>query len=79
MLPISSQVLLAELQSVKAVIDKWVEKTSTGIPGVDIPVEGNTPPEERLDRWLSEIVGELRLVSGKTENVAQVLASTLLE
>jgi hypothetical protein len=61
------------------VVDKWVEKVEAGIPGVDVPIEGNTPPEERLDRWLQELIGELRLVSGKTENAAQVLASVLLE
>jgi hypothetical protein len=79
MLAVSADVLHAELVSVKNIIDKWVEKTGAGIPGVDLPVEGNTPPEERLDTWLAELIGEVRLVSGKTENIAQVLASTLLD
>jgi len=75
MLSISSDVLSAELVSLKAIIDKWAEKTSEGVPGVDFPIEGNTPPEERLDVWLNELIGELRLVSGRAEVVAQVLAS----
>ena len=79
MLAVSADVLHAELVSVKNIIDKWVEKVGSGVPGVDIPIEGNTPPEERLDIWLAELIGEIRLVSGKTENIAQVLASTLID
>lgn len=79
MLPISREILHAELVSVKQIVDKWIDRIEEGIPGVDIPMEGNTPAEERLDIWLSELIGEIRLVSGKTENVAQVLASALLD
>lgn len=79
MLPISKEVLATEIRSLKAIVDKWDEKVTKGIPGVDYPLEGNAPPEERLERWLAELIGEFRLVSGKTENVAQVLSSLLME
>ena len=79
MLPVSTHAMLAELESVKTLIDKWVEKVSMGVPGVDVPITGNSPVGDRLDLWLTELIGELRLVSGKTLNLSEILAGTILD
>lgn len=73
MLSISQEMLLVELESSKDILDKWIEKVAAGIPGVDVPLSGNTPDEDRLDVWLVEMMGELQLVSGKTANIVSVL------
>lgn len=79
MLPLSTETLAQELETVKAVVDKWVQKVAEGVPGVDVPMSGNAPSGDRLDLWLTELIGELRLISGKTLNLADVLAGTILE
>jgi hypothetical protein len=79
MLPLATPTILAELESVKDLVEKWVEKVSEGVPGVDTPMTGMAASGDRLDLWLNELIGELRLVSGKSHNLAEILASTLLE
>ena len=79
MLPIATPVILAELESLKALLAKWEEKVGNGVPGVDLPMTGNSAPADRLDVWLTEFVGELRLISGKTHNLAEILAGTALD
>lgn len=73
MLPISSPALLQELTTARDLLDKWVEKVQAGIPGVDVPMTGNSPAGDRLDVWLFELMGELQLVSGKTANIVSIL------
>jgi hypothetical protein len=74
MLPLSQQALLNEIESAKAILDKWADKVAEGIPGVDVPMSGNSPAAERLDVWLLEMMGELQLVAGKTANIVSVLS-----
>jgi hypothetical protein len=71
--------MLQELETVQALVTKWIEKVSRGVPGVDVPMTGNTSVGDRLDVWLTELIGELRLVSGKALNLSEVLSSTVLE
>jgi hypothetical protein len=78
-LPVSTPVLLAELTTLKDLIDKWVDKVSDGVPGVDTPMTGMAPAGDRLDTWLNELIGEMRLVSGKAHNISEILASTVLD
>lgn len=79
MLPVSTETLIRELESIKDLAAKWVEKAATGVPGVDTPISGNAGEDERLDVWMVELIGELRLISGKTHNLAEVLAGVMLE
>ncbi len=74
MIPIASQTLLDELQSIKALVDKWCEKVSEGVPGEDMAPTG-MGTSQQIDVWVTELIGELRLVAGKTENIAQVISS----
>jgi len=79
MLPLATNTILAELESLKYLVEKWAEKVAEGVPGVDTPMSGMAASGDRLDLWLNELIGELRLVSGKSHNLAEILASTLLE
>lgn len=74
MIPIASQTLLDEMSSIKVIVDKWVEKVAAGVPGTDT-IPSGMDSGQRLDVWITELVGELRLVSGKTENIAQIISS----
>lgn len=78
MLPISTDVLSKELQSIKATVDKWCARLEEGVPGVDRPASGMAG-DVRLDVWLTELIGEMRLVSGKTSTLSEVLSNTYLE
>ena len=79
MLPLSTPVILTELETMKVVLEKWIEKVQAGVPGVDVPMSGMTAPGDRIDVWLNELIGELRLVSGKSHNISEILASAILE
>jgi hypothetical protein len=78
-LPVSTPVILTELESMTTVLEKWIEKVRNGVPGVDVPLSGMSAPGDRLDVWLNELIGELRLVSGKAHNISEILASAILD
>lgn len=69
MLAVSSPVILSELESLKVIAEKWIEKIQTGIPGVDLPA-----PDDRLELFLRELCGELLLCAGKCESLSTVLS-----
>lgn len=73
MLPVSRDLLLTELTSARDYLVKWISIIEEGIPGVDIPVSsGNS--EDRLDEFIRELCGELRVISGKCDTLAEVVA-----
>jgi hypothetical protein len=67
-LPISSELLLSEIQTALAVLAKWKERVEAGIPGVDLPAD-----EASTYRFVSELCGEILVVAGKCQNVAAIL------
>lgn len=67
-LPISPPVLLQELDAAKVILVKWLEAVAGGIPMIDLPAD-----EDALAEFLRELCGELLLVAGKCETLAQVL------
>lgn len=79
MLPISTAVLHSELEALEALLAKWKERVANGVPGADVPLTGSTPAGERLDVWLTEFVGELRLASGKAHALAEIMAGTAID
>lgn len=72
MLAISSRVLLTEVQTAKAILTKWEESIQTGVPAVDLPA-----PPDRLEDWLREFCGEVRVVAGKMDVLAEILQEQL--
>lgn len=75
MVSLDSNTILAEIDSIKVVVDKWVSKLETsGLPSVDSP--GSVVD---LGQMLEKLIGEMRLVSGKAINLAEVIATSELE
>lgn len=76
MLTLSREVMLEELRSAQVYIAKWAARLEQGIPGIDVPVTGTT--EIYLDRFVREMCGELRIVSGKCDSLVEVLQDSLI-
>jgi len=72
MLPVSPEVMKNELETARAIMVKWQEKMDN-VPGVHLPAN----PEE-LERFLRELIGELQVVSGKCDTLAEALSSAVL-
>lgn len=77
MMTISRDVLLKELETAREYLDKWIAKVNEGIPGIDIPASGDS--EEHIDNFVRELCGELRIISGKCDNLAEVVIDTILQ
>lgn len=69
LLPVTQEVMLSELKSSKDILEAWIQKIEAGIPGMDVPA-----PPERLEDFMRAFCGELLIVSGKCENMSNVLA-----
>lgn len=69
MLPVSPAIALKEMESIKFIVDKWVERVTEGIPIVTFSAK-----DEDLELYLRQWIGELRIVSGKADNLADVLS-----
>lgn len=67
-LPVSTQVLLSELAAARALIEKWEQTVGTGIPGVDFPGS-----EDVTEGFVTELCGELLIVAGKCQTLAEVI------
>lgn len=71
-LPLSTPLLLAELQSIEAIIRKHREIIEgEGVPAVDQPGS-----EAQVEEFIGELSGELLFVAGKCENIARVLVGS---
>lgn len=68
-LPVTSEVLLAEMTSAKAIIEAWITRVNEGIPCVDLPAS-----EDQLENFLRSFCGELLIVSHKCESLSNVLS-----
>lgn len=77
MLTISREVLLKELETAREYIDKQIAKVTNGIPGIDLPASGDAA--EHIEEFVRELCGELRIVSGKCDNLAEVVLDSLLQ
>lgn len=71
-LPVTREVILAELNSAKAILESWAARVEEGIPSVDLP----TPPEH-LDDFMRPFCGELLIVAAKCESLSNVLSGEL--
>lgn len=67
-LPVSGDVIHAEIESAERILAKWREQVSKGIPAVDLP-----GTEENLARFVTELCGELLVVAGKCQTLAAVV------
>lgn len=74
MFAVSREVILNELRSARDYLDRWIGAVSSEIPGVDIPASGDV--DVKQDSFVRELCGELRVVSGKCDTLAEVLAES---
>lgn len=69
---ISDDLILMELEGVRRVVQKWIEKTEAGIPGVTAPCTGDR--DVSLGKWTKEFWSEMLVCSSKCETLARVIA-----
>lgn len=68
MLNVSPDTVLAELESAKVLLEKWLARFDGQLPVVDQPGS-----EEELEKVLREFCGEMRVVAGKVGNLSDVM------
>lgn len=71
-IPISRDVLRAELAVAINILQKWHAELEEGIPGIEKP--GSI---ENVEEFLKVFYGELLIVSGKCENIANVIGNQI--
>ena len=69
-LPITPDVLHNELETARAILDKWTQIVNNGLPGIDTPA-----PQEALDQLIWQMRGELQIVSGRCDTLVEVLGT----
>lgn len=72
MLNVSPEVIHNELETAIAILAKW-QKRMDQIPGVTIPVTSENGPAA-LEAFRREFIGELQIVSGKCDTLAEALS-----
>ena len=72
MLPVSRQLLLEEIRSAKAILERW-EKIVDPESDVPMPVLDVQAPREHLAECLIEMQAELVIAAGKCENLAEAI------
>ncbi len=70
MIPMSKEVLVAEVNLGISVLMKWKQKIEEGVPGRDFPGD-----EVSADAYCRELTAELLVVAGKMENLANIIAA----
>jgi hypothetical protein len=68
MLPVSPDLITAELEGAVKILERWVGALNAGLPSIDCPGS-----EQQLLVVVREMCGELRIVAGKCGNLAEVL------
>jgi hypothetical protein len=72
MLSVSTEVIQNELETVRAIVEKWQKKIEQ-MPGVTIP----TQDPAAFENYLRELIGELQVISGKCDTLAEALGASL--
>lgn len=71
-LPISQNVLFNQLELSRSILEKWTKQVES-LPGINTP---GGPAD--LERVLREMIGELQLVSGQCESLAEILGTAIV-
>ena len=67
-LPLSTTLILSEIESAMAILARWKQRIENGVPVIDLHA-----PDEALHDFLRELCGELVVVSGKCTTLTEVL------
>lgn len=76
MLTLSREVMLEELRTAQSYLQKWTSQLEAGIPGVHVPATESS--EAYVEHLIREMCGELRVVAGKCETLAEVFQDSLM-
>jgi hypothetical protein len=69
-IPISPDILKKELETGREYITAWIEQLDKqGVPAIDTPAG-----DEAYYVWLTNFVGEMRLLSNKFSGLAEVMS-----
>jgi hypothetical protein len=71
MLPVSRQLLLDEIRSAKAILERWEKIVDPDNTDSLMPVLDVQAPREHLAECLIEMQAELVIAAGKCENLAE--------
>lgn len=77
MLPVSRQLLLSEIRSARAILDRWEKIVDPDNREAPMPVLDVQAPREHLAECLIEMQAELVIVAGKCENLAESIHTRL--
>lgn len=69
MLPISPTLILDELKGIQAITNKWIERITEGIPTLTFEAR-----DEDYEMFIKHLVGELRVLAGKGDNLADIIS-----
>lgn len=72
-LPVSQAALHNQLELARGILAKWVQTADEGLPGVHVP---GSPID--TERTLRELIGELQLVAGQCQTLAEVLQTAIV-
>lgn len=74
-LPVSPELIVAELQGVEAIVGKWRKSVEDNqIPAIQDPTEPGCAETDLAD-YLTECTGELSLAASKLSALAETLAN----
>lgn len=68
---LTKEVIMEELALAQRVLTKWQQSLDRGIPNVELPGD-----EYSRDLYEQQLCGELYLLAGKLERLAQILGDT---
>ena len=69
-LPVTRDVAVAELEVAQNILIKWLAELKDGIPGIEKPASA----PDAVEDWVKSFCGELMIVAGKCENLANVMS-----
>lgn len=72
-LPITTEILKAELAGIEKIVGKWVAAVEHGIPGIDLPVDG-LHGDQDWEEMIRKLIGEMALCASKCEGIVSVLS-----
>lgn len=77
MLPISRELLLTEIRSAKAILERWEKYVDPEDKDHPLPALDVAAPRENLVECLIELQAELVIAAGKCENLAESIHNRL--
>lgn len=69
MLPLAPKIAIQEMEGIKTIIEKWLTNLNEGVPTLTFEAR-----DEDFEMYMKQWIGELRLLAGKADNLADILS-----